>query len=250
MKFSLLDPDRIHWWRVHRRDGGTRWAAAPPPQRRGHVLGRLGASASAPCAREAGLRASTAPPTAAATISAFCASWPLPYLDMGPLTAFSLAQWITSHRAELRPPVCNKQVCNNGEFIVMVVGGPNARKDYRDDPARNFSGGRHAPAHDGGRRRRSSRSAKVKSSCPPPCPALAATGTRTRLASSSNASVAGRGRHLLSGIATDCDAPLYSEYLQVTSLETQLPPIFERFWANAAHRALPRVRPRAPVTPT
>jgi 3-hydroxyanthranilate 3,4-dioxygenase len=32
-----------------------------------------------------------------------------------------------------------------------------------------------------------------------------------------------------------CDAPLYSEYLHVKNIETDLPPVFERFWANPEH---------------
>ena len=31
------------------------------------------------------------------------------------------------------------------------------------------------------------------------------------------------------------DARLYSEYLQITHIETQLPPVFERFWSNPEH---------------
>lgn len=45
--------------------------------------------------------------------------------------AFNLQKWIDKHRDELKPPVGNKQVYNdNKDFIVMVVGGPNGRKDY------------------------------------------------------------------------------------------------------------------------
>ena len=36
-------------------------------------------------------------------------------------------QWIEDNRAALKPPVCNT-VMFDGEFIVMVVGGPNSRK--------------------------------------------------------------------------------------------------------------------------
>jgi 3-hydroxyanthranilate 3,4-dioxygenase len=39
-------------------------------------------------------------------------------------------QWIDDHRKFLKPPVCNKQVFDHGDYIVMVVGGPNGRPDY------------------------------------------------------------------------------------------------------------------------
>jgi 3-hydroxyanthranilate 3,4-dioxygenase len=44
---------------------------------------------------------------------------------------FNLQNWIAENRALLQPPVGNKQLyVQNDDFIVMVVGGPNGRKDY------------------------------------------------------------------------------------------------------------------------
>ncbi len=44
---------------------------------------------------------------------------------------FNLKQWITDNRDLLKPPVGNKNLyADAGDYIVMVVGGPNARKDY------------------------------------------------------------------------------------------------------------------------
>ena len=44
---------------------------------------------------------------------------------------FNLRQWIDEHRHLLKPPVGNQAVYHNtGDFIVMVVGGPNSRKDF------------------------------------------------------------------------------------------------------------------------
>ncbi len=44
---------------------------------------------------------------------------------------FNLTAWIEENRHLLKPPVANKQVyLENDDFIVMVVGGPNGRKDY------------------------------------------------------------------------------------------------------------------------
>lgn len=54
------------------------------------------------------------------------------------LAAFNLKQWIDDHRDLLKPPVGNAQIWQNTEFMVTVVGGPNQRTDYHDDPAEEF----------------------------------------------------------------------------------------------------------------
>ena len=46
--------------------------------------------------------------------------------------------WIDENRHLLKPPVGNKVVYDDGDFMVMVVGGPNSRKDYHVDPVEEF----------------------------------------------------------------------------------------------------------------
>lgn len=44
---------------------------------------------------------------------------------------FNLTKWVEENRALLKPPVGNKNLyVNSGDYIVMIVAGPNARKDY------------------------------------------------------------------------------------------------------------------------
>lgn len=44
---------------------------------------------------------------------------------------FNLTQWIKENRHLLKPPVGNKNLyADAGDYIVMIVAGPNARKDY------------------------------------------------------------------------------------------------------------------------
>jgi 3-hydroxyanthranilate 3,4-dioxygenase len=50
---------------------------------------------------------------------------------------FNLKAWIEDNRHLLKPPVGNKMVWN-GDFMVMVVGGPNQRGDYHVNPGEEF----------------------------------------------------------------------------------------------------------------
>ena len=44
---------------------------------------------------------------------------------------FNLQKWINENKDLLKPPVGNKNIyVASDDYIVMVVGGPNARKDY------------------------------------------------------------------------------------------------------------------------
>ena len=44
---------------------------------------------------------------------------------------FNLNKWIDENRHLLKPPVGNKNIYIDSEdYIVMIVAGPNARKDY------------------------------------------------------------------------------------------------------------------------
>jgi 3-hydroxyanthranilate 3,4-dioxygenase len=51
---------------------------------------------------------------------------------------FNFAKWIDEHSELLKPPVGNAQIWTDADFIVTVVGGPNERTDYHDDPFEEF----------------------------------------------------------------------------------------------------------------
>lgn len=51
---------------------------------------------------------------------------------------FNFQRWIDEHRDQLKPPVGNAQIWEDTDFIVTVVGGPNQRTDYHDDPLEEF----------------------------------------------------------------------------------------------------------------
>ena len=57
---------------------------------------------------------------------------------MSLLAPINFENWIEENRHLLKPPVGNKVVYENGDFMIMVVGGPNSRKDYHVDPVEEF----------------------------------------------------------------------------------------------------------------
>ena len=54
------------------------------------------------------------------------------------LSAFNFKQWIEDHAEYLKPPVGNQQIWENTDMMVTIVGGPNRRTDYHDDPVEEF----------------------------------------------------------------------------------------------------------------
>jgi 3-hydroxyanthranilate 3,4-dioxygenase len=64
-------------------------------------------------------------------------------------------RWIDAHARELKPPVGNQQIWADADIIVTVVGGPNQRTDFHDDPHEEyfhqFRGNAHLLIADRGR---------------------------------------------------------------------------------------------------
>ncbi len=54
------------------------------------------------------------------------------------LRPFNFQQWLADNADKLKPPVGNAQVWEDGQLMITVVGGPNARTDYHDDPTEEF----------------------------------------------------------------------------------------------------------------
>jgi 3-hydroxyanthranilate 3,4-dioxygenase len=54
------------------------------------------------------------------------------------LESFNLMQWIEDNRAQLTPPMVNKPIWRDRDFVVMILAGPILRADYHDDPYDEF----------------------------------------------------------------------------------------------------------------
>ena len=57
---------------------------------------------------------------------------------MSIIRPFNFMKWIDENKHLLKPPVNNKVVYQDTEFIIMVVGGPNSRKDYHYNESEEF----------------------------------------------------------------------------------------------------------------
>jgi 3-hydroxyanthranilate 3,4-dioxygenase len=58
---------------------------------------------------------------------------------MSVLQPFNFQKWLDENRDLLKPPVANKNLTpDSDEYIVMVVAGPNARKDYHYNETEEF----------------------------------------------------------------------------------------------------------------
>lgn len=54
------------------------------------------------------------------------------------LIPFNFKQWVEDNADQLKPPVGNKLLHASDGMIVMVVGGPNTRMDFHDDPVQEW----------------------------------------------------------------------------------------------------------------
>lgn len=55
-----------------------------------------------------------------------------------PFAPFNFQRWLADNAALLKPPVSNKLVFENAGMVVQVIGGPNRRVDFHDDPVEEF----------------------------------------------------------------------------------------------------------------
>ena len=52
---------------------------------------------------------------------------------------FNFQRWIDDNQHLLKPPVSNKHLFDEAtQMVVMVIGGPNQRVDFHDDPVEEF----------------------------------------------------------------------------------------------------------------
>lgn len=149
-----------------------------------------------------------------------------------------LQRWIDEHRHLLKPPVGNKCIVD-GDFIVMIVGGPNARTDYHLDEGPEFfhqlEGEMVLKVQDEGIARDIPIRAGEIFYLPPRVPhspqrmpdSIGLVIERRRLAGEKDG---------LLWFCERCNHKLYEEYFVLDSIEHDFPPVFERFYGSTEAR--------------
>lgn len=152
---------------------------------------------------------------------------------------FNLRDWIEANRESLKPPVCNRELYVGSEFIVMIVGGPNSRKDYHYDVGpelfHQLEGDMLLKTIQNGK----PVDIQIREGdifmLPPGVP-----HSPQRYADTVGLVVERQRKpDELDGFmwfCEQCDNKLYEEFLPVSSIVSDLPPVFERFWSNQSAR--------------
>ncbi len=151
---------------------------------------------------------------------------------------FDFRRWIDEHRHLLQPPVGNKCVYD-GDFIVMVVGGPNERTDYHFEEGPEFfyqlEGEMVLRIQEDGRPRDIPIRAGEIFYLPPRVPhspqrmagSVGLVIERKRLPHEHDA---------LMWFCERCNHPVYEEFFQLTDIEHQFQAVFDRYYRSRAAR--------------
>ena len=151
------------------------------------------------------------------------------------LMPINFKNWIDENRHLLKPPVGNKVVYENTEFIIMVVGGPNTRKDYHIDEGEEFfyqlEGDMVLRIMQDGK----PKDINIKEGeiflLPPKVP-----HSPQRFENTVGLVVERKRREgELDGFqwyCDECSSLLYEKYFVLTDIVKQLPPVFDGFWQD------------------
>ena len=149
-------------------------------------------------------------------------------------------KWIADNQHLLKPPVGNRQVWRDTDFIVTVVGGPNLRTDFHDDPYEEFFYQFKGNAHlnvmqDGKPGRIELREGAIFLLPPhvrhspqrPEAGSLCFVIERTRPEGEKDG---------FEWYCRGCHALIHRVEVQLKDIVADLPPLFEQFYGSLAHR--------------
>jgi 3-hydroxyanthranilate 3,4-dioxygenase len=149
---------------------------------------------------------------------------------------FNLKKWIDENRHLLKPPVGNQQVYKaNDDYIVMIVGGPNSRKDYHFEDGEELfyqlEGDITVKIVEDGKQKNISIKEGDMFLLPPRVPHSPQRGPNTiglvieryRKPSEQDACM---------WFCEKCDTKLYEEFFNLDDIVTQLPVVMNKFYSD------------------
>ena len=147
---------------------------------------------------------------------------------------FNFKQWIDEHRHLLKPPVGNQVVYkDNKDFIVMIVGGPNSRKDFHYNEGEEFfyqiEGNIIVRIIEDGKPRDISIKEGEIFLLPPRTPHSPQRGSNTVGLVMERYRRKGEKDGFL-WFCENCSNKLYEEYFELTDIVNQLPPLLKKFY--------------------
>ena len=158
---------------------------------------------------------------------------------MWSLSPINFKKWVDENRELLRPPVGNKRIYTDTGFVVQVVGGPNSRKDFHDDPGEEFfyqiEGDMLLKTMQDGRPKDIAIREGEILLIPPHLLHSPQRFANTVGLVIERPRVEGEQDGLL-WFCESCHAELYREYFKLTNIETQFPPVFDRFFGDLRSR--------------
>lgn len=152
---------------------------------------------------------------------------------------FNFKNWIDEHRHLLKPPVGNQCVYDDDDFIVMVVGGPNSRKDYHWDEGEELfyqlEGDIKVQIQEDGRPVEVTIREGEMFLLPPRIPHNPIRGANTVGLVIERKRRPGELDGLL-WFCENCNEKLYEEYFQLEDITTQFQGVFAKFYGSAELR--------------
>lgn len=154
------------------------------------------------------------------------------------LPVINFKKWIDENRDLLKPPVGNKAIYNE-DYIVMVVGGPNSRKDYHLNQTPEFfyqvEGDITLKVIDEGEQKDIHIREGEVYYLPPNIPHSPQRGPNTigLVIEQKRADDMNDG---LAWFCESCHSELYREPFKLDNIETDLPVIFDKYYSNETLR--------------
>ncbi len=161
---------------------------------------------------------------------------------MGKLATINFKRWLEDNRHLLKPPVGNKNVYNEGGFMMFVVGGPNVRTDWHVDPREEIfyqvEGDMTLKLVEDGEFRDLEIREGELFLLPPMVPHSPQRPADTIGVVIEHARAPGE-EDGIRWYCLQCKEIIHEEWLHITDLTTQLSPVFDGFYGSVEARTCP-----------